>query len=183
MQKHPSPLYLTTFEKVEFPLLFQSSQSGLPRRADEAEAVVVVPAVGVAVVPARDGTVWGVVVPTAATKYPVTAGIRSCRILCTTGIAATAVPVPAPLVYIATHVIKPQGIGLLFTYLMGLAVAVITVPSHIIRCVAAAVYVVPTAVCNPGFASPGSIFPFRLCREPVAVGIKITGYSIPICII
>ena len=28
MQKHASPLYLTTFEKVGFPLLFQSNQSG-----------------------------------------------------------------------------------------------------------------------------------------------------------
>ena len=57
-------------------------KSRLPDRADEAEAVVVAgvavdvapAAVGAEAEAARDGTVRGVVLPTAATFYPVTAG-------------------------------------------------------------------------------------------------------------
>ena len=166
-------------------------KSGLPRRADEAEAGVRMPLAGTVewvVAPAPDVAIkaYGVGANTAATNYPVTAGIRSCRVLSTTGIVVT-IPVPAPLPYITAHVVKPQGIGLLFSYLMGLAdraaAAVHKVPSHLVYCVAAAVLILPTAVCNSSLASPGGIFPFRICREPVAVCIKITGYRFPISII
>ena len=56
MQKHPSPLNFHAFLKAKFALLYQSRKSVLPRRADEAEADVAVPAEGGVVSPIRDGT-------------------------------------------------------------------------------------------------------------------------------
>ena len=83
-------------------------------------------------------------------------------------------PIPAPLPYVAAHVVKIKGILGLFLYLVGLSSAVVTIPCDASYCVASTV---GGLVGVAGVAPTRKVFPLRLSWQAVAVGCKVAGYG------
>ena len=118
--------------------------------------------------PNSDTAAKSAFVPTAAPKDTVrTRGRARWVPLCTVVVAS--VPIPAPLPYVATHVIYAKLVRLLLFHSMRQLVAVITIPSNIF-------YIVASAVCiaSAFVSTSGCIFPFGFRRKPVATRVPVT---------
>src|SRR5574344_307886 len=121
--------------------------------------IAVVPVAGKAAVPKRHSAAPGIAEPTTTPQTTGRTGSSSGRIGLSTA-AIVAIPVAAPLIYITTHIVYAQLVGLLGTYGMSFAPAIVIVPRHVTYRIAATIFVACTFV-----ATTGGIFPFRLSGQ------------------
>ena len=144
--------------------------------ADNTETEEVVRVVRRDAVPNGDMAARSVVVPAAASYYTIRTRGRASR---SSAACYTAIPVPTPLQYITCHIIYTKAVRVLFPNLVRLVSAVSCIPS-IVRKVTVAVR---SAVCClsacKSVAPSRCVLPLSLCRQAVAVRIKIARCCIP----
>ena len=95
-------------------------------------------------------------VPATATVHAERPTIRTCGIVLRRTAVST-FPIATPFPYVATHIVDAQLVGRLFGYGVGLFVAIIPIPCHIVEGVAATILIASALV-----ATASGKLPFRL---------------------
>ena len=124
----------------------------------EAQSYDVAADVRVPVVSKRHATVLGAAAPTSSPSHS-EGGRRWPLGVILHGRGILPIPVIAPLIHTARHIMKTKFIGCLLSYIMHHRVVIVNIPCHLLNIVAPGVFVMLALV-----SSPCSKLPFRLCR-------------------
>ena len=127
--------------------------------------------VGAEVVAISRAAAPSVVAPAATANHAARPTIRACRVRLGTAVVR-AVPILTPLVYVTAHIIDAEFVGLLGFDGMRSTVAVIPVPSHIIKIVTTTILVTFALL-----SATSSILPFCFGRETELLACKLVEYS------
>ena len=126
---------------------------------NEAQAEAAVAAGRRVAAPKRHTTAPGAVAPAAPTKHAVNAIERAFRV----GLGRTdviTIPVLAPFIHIATHIVDPQTVRGLGGNIVSFITTVVSIPSHSIDIIASRIF------GTAAMSTSGGIFPFRLGGQP-----------------